>query len=462
MNVSFKKNVLSAFGAQGVFLASKFVTVLILPRFLPVGEYAYWQLFLFYASYAEYAHIGIIDGVYLRCGGQRRGEVDKAMVCSALVSMLCVVIGVATLVAAYGLLFEEDQGRRSVLLAVAIYAIVFSVYSFISRLLQSVNETRLSSRSVVVAQGCFIVSLVMLLFLRVDDSFAYVVCYVACYAIALAFLLWVARDLLQGFGFRRELMPKYLSSILPSGFVLMSAGFFGVLIIGSARWIVDAFWGLEVFTYVSFAITMINFFMSFVYQAGMVLFPALRGVGESRARGIYSKALVGASLLFPFLYLAYYPLAWLINLWLPQYFVSTIFLIYLMPLCLFDGKMNLLFATYLKVFNKERSLLVLNVLAVALSVCLGLLSVCANCLEAVFVAIDIAVVARSIGAQIYISRSMGFPCGAKGTVVELIFSIVFVAVNVGFPSQMAFVWTAVFCMLLFLVRRNDLRSCVGD
>ena len=60
MNVSFKKNVLSAFGAQGVFLASKFVTVLILPRFLPVGEYAYWQLFLFYASYAEYAHIGII------------------------------------------------------------------------------------------------------------------------------------------------------------------------------------------------------------------------------------------------------------------------------------------------------------------------------------------------------------------------------------------------------------------
>ena len=42
---------------------------LIVPKFLGVTEYSYWQLYVFYASYVGFFQLGWIDGIYLKIGG---------------------------------------------------------------------------------------------------------------------------------------------------------------------------------------------------------------------------------------------------------------------------------------------------------------------------------------------------------------------------------------------------------
>lgn len=55
--------------------------------------------------------------------------------------------------------------------------------------------------------------------------------------------------------------------------------------------------------------------------------------------------------------LVYMPLYYVLNLWLPQYKESLVYLIFLLPLCVYEGKMNLLCTTYFKVLRLEKNYL---------------------------------------------------------------------------------------------------------
>ena len=58
-------DIIVAFLAQALSIASSVATTLILPKFLGIESFGYWQLFLFYVSYIGFFHLGINDGVYL-------------------------------------------------------------------------------------------------------------------------------------------------------------------------------------------------------------------------------------------------------------------------------------------------------------------------------------------------------------------------------------------------------------
>lgn len=53
------------------------LVILILPKLIGVEEYGYWQLYLFYTSYVGFAHLGWIDGIYLKYGGEEYERLDK-------------------------------------------------------------------------------------------------------------------------------------------------------------------------------------------------------------------------------------------------------------------------------------------------------------------------------------------------------------------------------------------------
>ena len=50
----FSGNLAYAIVAQGVGLLSSILASLVLPKFLGVDDYAYWQLFLLYSSYSGF------------------------------------------------------------------------------------------------------------------------------------------------------------------------------------------------------------------------------------------------------------------------------------------------------------------------------------------------------------------------------------------------------------------------
>ena len=55
--------------AQAVALASAAALGFLVPHFLTVEGFGYWQIYVLYSSFVGFLSMGFIDGVYLRFGG---------------------------------------------------------------------------------------------------------------------------------------------------------------------------------------------------------------------------------------------------------------------------------------------------------------------------------------------------------------------------------------------------------
>ena len=121
------------------------LVVLILPKIMGVEEYGYWQLYIFYLSYAGFVHLGWVDGIYLRYGGLEYDDLDKEKFFSQFLMLLIYLTGIGIL---FFLGFEDGVephldffGSFADELAVALKAdfVDFAVKLF--ALLQRVFET---------------------------------------------------------------------------------------------------------------------------------------------------------------------------------------------------------------------------------------------------------------------------------------------------------------------------------
>ena len=112
-------------------------------------------------------------------------------------------------------------------------------------------------------------------------------------------------------------------------------------------------------------------------------------------------------LFLPVIFVLYLPVKVIIELWLPQYHESVRYLAILLPLCTFDGKMQMLCNTYLKVLRKEKVLMQFNIFSFFVS--LIMTCFCGHILNSmvlVVLAMVISIAIRSILAEEYLAKQM--------------------------------------------------------
>lgn len=382
-------DMLTAFGAQGVSFLCSCITTLLVPKLLGVEEFAYWQLFVFYASYVSFFQLGLNDGVYLQHGGESRGEIDKPMLGSEFRVGIGYQLVAFLMIGAYGLFFEEDEGRAFVMAAAAIYLVISNATFYLSYIFQAINETKISSYSTMVNRGFFLIALLVCLLARVQDFYAYVVLFIFAQTLSLLYCVWKGKDFVFAKPVAVRVAVRETCRSMRIGIVLTVANVMGMLIMGIARLVVDSVWGLDAFGEISLSLSIVNFALAFISQAAMVLFPALRSVEGRQERGYYCRLRDGLSAILPLALLTYAPLRWPIGLWLPQYYDSLFYLAFLFPVCLFEIQSNLTVATFLKVRCEPKALLYVNVAAFMFT-CI------AQVLAVLFVGNPIAVVLASL------------------------------------------------------------------
>lgn len=360
----FIKDVSVAFLAQGVALLVSVLTTLLAPKVLGVEGYGYWQLFLFYGTYVGVFQIGVIDGVYLICGGNTRDEIDKEKVSFSFKFVVVSQVVVACVISFAIAPFVGDANRCFVVAAIGLYTLLSNLVNYFCYLFQAMNETRRSSLISLIDRGCFLVSLIMLLLFCGDNFQPFIITCLASRAIALVVCIALGRDVCFVKCADRGKGRDFLISAIKVGIVLMLANSASQFVIGFVRAIVDEHWGIEVFSVVSLSFSLTSFVMTFVSQVGMVLFPALRRASKEGLNRFYHTAKNGLSLVLPFVYVLYCPLALFIEVWLPSYAASIGYLAILMPVCVFDAQMNICGTTVLKVMRRGRQLLLVNVVAI--------------------------------------------------------------------------------------------------
>lgn len=452
-------NLLYAFAAQGISLLLSVLMSLLVPKMLgEVTEFGYWQLFLFYSGYVGFFHFGLNDGIYLRFGGQEYHDLDHAALGTQLWLSVIVQTIIAGVIALVGIVLSHDQGRTVVFITTAVSLVIINASNYLGIIFQMSNITKWYSISVMIDKAFFIVFVAAMLLLRTRHFEPFVYGYLASKFIGLLYCVVKGKAVVFSKLTSLRLGLYELTDNISVGIHLMLSNIASMLIVGTGRLLIDRLWGLSTFGKVSFALSLASFFLLFISQIGMVLFPALRQVDDQRLKRIYQAGRVGIGVMLAAVFLAYLPMQWLLGIWLPQYRESLHYLALLLPLCTFDGKMQMLYNTYLKVLRKERVLLLINVLTFILS---GILCVLGgyviHSVYAIIIAMVVSVGFRSVIAEIYLTREMQLPMGSavKNLICECSLSLVFVLCTWLLGSMWGFlVYGTVYAVYLLFIRKD--------
>lgn len=425
--LQFIKNLMVAFLAQGISLLISVFMSFVVPKFLGVTEYSYWQLFIFYSGYVGFFHFGLNDGIYLREGGKKYSELNFSLIGTQywLSILLESVFSGFIILGAFFLL--DNSNRRVILIVTAIYLLVSNATLFLGYIFQAVNETKLYSLSVIIDRVFVLISLCLLLILKVRVFEPFIYAYLLSKCIALLFCMIQGKKIVfaKFCGMKTALCEMWKN--ISVGIKLTIANIMSMLILGCGRIVIDNVWGVETFGKFSFSLSLTNFFLTFIAQVSMVLFPALRQVTEEKLKEIYTITRQALGVFMPVVFVLYVPISKLVGMWLPQYTESLRYLILLLPLCLFDGKMQLLCNTYFKVLRREKLLLNNNILAFVVS---GVLSILGGYVfhNVYFIIISIvaAIMLRSIISEIYLSRILHVKAG-KCLIQEVLMSVIFMS-----------------------------------
>lgn len=432
---NLKRNIFFAFGAQGLQLLRSVLVSLLIPKVLGIEEFGFWQLFIFYTQYSGFLHLGLLDGIYLREGGKHYKELNFR---SLGVQLRIFLIWQFTIIIPFIILGlnSSDINRTIIIISSCIYAIINNTFVFFQYVLQAVNEIKKTSEKKGLVSILFILSVFALLLFQTTHFAPYVLCYIMCHLTGMLLLMLNAKEILTNIF--QKITPAIKSEIsynFQHGFILMTSSIMGMLILGFGRFIVDLKWGIKEFAMISFAFMFVNFFLMFVNQVSIVLFPELKRWEKSKIKYFFSVNRQKLSFILPLLLLGYYAIKILIEIWLPKYHESIQYLVFLLPLCVFDVKMNLLCNTLFKVTNKIRHLMTCNIFALLVSILLVTISVyVCNSMIMVVISMLSAIIVRSIVAEFLLIKILDTPLNIKEMITELALVGIFIACNTYFNT----------------------------
>lgn len=454
------KNLLYAFGAQAMSLLLSIVMSLLVPKMLGVEQYSYWQLFLFYSSYVGFLQFGMIDGIYLRLGGKKYEDLDYAIIGSQLKVMVLAQVILAVTVVIFCAFFMANGQRTFVLICTAIYMIIFNIAGFMGYIFQLVNQTKIYSITVIIDKAIFLFLVILLLFCKADSFKIFVIIYIITKICAMGYSLYNGREIVFSELCKSKIIFREIWTNICVGINLTVSNISSMLVLGIGRFIIDKKWGIMAFGKFAFAISLTNFFLTFISQVSMVLFPALRQSDDKQLKKFYVFASNTLGLFSPMIFLAYLPLKTILGVWLPQYQESLKYLGLLLPLCTFDGKMNMLCNTYFKVLRKEKLLLVINVATMLISIILSLIGgFVFNNIYVIIVFTVVSIAFRSVIAEICLAKLMDTKI-AFNLLQEVLIAIVFMLSVWYMKPLFAFLVLISIYILYILLNKNRVNETV--
>ncbi|MFD0898341.1 MATE family efflux transporter [Loigolactobacillus binensis] len=443
-----------------ISLAISALVVLIIPKFIGVKAYGYWQLYIFYTTYVGVLHFGWLDGIYLRFGGARYTELDKKLFFSQFIEIMLMQLIIAGLIIGYSF-FVGDGNRSYILIMTAFATVLINLRQFCLYILQDTGRIQEYAVMSIIGRIFYFVLVILLLVLRVRNFKYFIFADIMGRTLSMCYAFYTCKEIIfQSISnFYWSLNEAWINFSV--GVKLLIANFAGSLIIGIVRYGIQAFWGVKIFGKISLTLNISNLLMTFISAISLVLYPVLRRMNKERLKSVYLGI---RELLICILFvglLVYYPISLLLPMWLPKYKDSLVYMSLLFPMCIYSGKFSLLVSTFMKTFRFERDLLKVNLVSVACSFVVTLLNVflLKNLPILMFSIIFILWIQSSLGEYV-LSRKLQLRTAHKiwsETVVVLVFMIS----NWFFGFQIGLtIYLLVLCAYL-LINRNNLKRGIS-
>ncbi|MGL6199634.1 MAG: hypothetical protein ACRC3H_11945 [Lachnospiraceae bacterium] len=452
------KNFIYAFGSQLVSLSATLVITLIAPALIGVKQFAYWQLFLTYVTYVNISRFGLNDGLYLRLGGKKYEELDYKLLSHERQVFIGFQIAAAISIMIVITIMDLNSDRTFVLIACCVCIIIINANGFLIYILQAVNLTRIYSVSLILQNLTWFIAVGIIVLLRVYSYKVIIIMYILGHICAGVYLMCNAREIVRHKYVIFKVLLKDIKENIGCGIKLMIATYAGSFIIASVQMIVDAYWGVEVFGYFSFSLTLANVFLTFVNQVSIVIFPALRRIKPEHQNKVYFSLRTALSFILPLVMLGYLPITIFVQYCLPQYTRSLGFLPMFLPICTFDGKMQMMCSSFFKSMRKETTLLRINLITLGGSIVMALLgSFIVKNIYFVSIGILIVVALRSIVSELILAKAMNTNIYPE-LLQEILIVVLFVIGSFLLPSAAMFFLYLFIYLIYLLANKNRVKA----
>lgn len=399
-----KKNVVLTVSAQLVSFFVSAVLNLILPKYVSEMDYSNWQTFLLYLGYVPIFHFGFLDGLMLRYSQYDYQNLNKPLV----QSQFRLFLGAEVFFALIGFALSfciENETYRQIVRFISLGIITMNVYAYVSHLFQMTN--RISKYVIFVMMMRIVLGVGIVVALLCGVGSFYNLCFVYFVSCILTIFWGVSqnKEMFWGKGKLADGTIAELKSNVSSGIMLLIANLSSIFFVGGAKMVVQ--WRYEplLFGRIAFSFNLVNLFLSFVTAASIAIFPSLKRVDSEHLPDFYVRIRHSMTpLLFVFLAL-YFPGYYVLKFWLPNYADSLVYLGVLMPMIIYESRVTLLTNNYLKTYRKERMMLVVNLVSVAVAFVLFLVSAyMLNSLFILLASLVVVCIVRSIVSEIVVMR----------------------------------------------------------
>lgn len=405
MNKTIVKNISYTFVANALSVAVAALVTFIVPKFIGVNSYGLFQLYIFYSSYIGFLHFGWADGFYLRYGGDYYDQLNKSKVSGQLWGMVIVEMLFTVLIMIIGLMIVPDQDKGIVVTLAASIIVIVLPRTLLQYVLQCTNRIKEYSITVVVERLVYFLLVMACIAASTQFFYHYIMADVIGKIVALIVTCYYCKDAVFCSPEPLKMIVEEAAINISVGIKLMLSNIASMLIIGIVRYAIEVHWDVGTFGKISLTLSVSNMLLVMINAIALVMYPALRRTDADRYAEIYMK--MRSMLMAPILGLMiiYYPLQMILSAWLPAYSDSLAYMAILFPICVFESKNSMLMVTFFKTMRKEKVLLIINSVTVALSLFLTFISVSVlDNLDMAVLTIVILVACRNAISEIIISR----------------------------------------------------------
>lgn len=459
---TFIKNFSYSLSSNLVALLISAIVILIVPKLIGVEDYGYWQLYLFYSAYVGFLHFGWNDGIYLRYGGKEYKELNKELFFSQFWMLFISQIVIGAIIISLSNFFNTDVEKLFIINMTVLCMLIMNSRYMLTYILEGTNRIKEYAQIIMIEKILYCCLIILFLAIGIREYKLLIIADIIGKLLALAFAVYLCKDIvfnkISAFYFNITETAQNISV----GIKLMVANIASMFIIGIVRLGIERNWDISTFGKVSLTLSISSLLMLLINAVGIIMFPVLRRTDPQKLPEIY--LIVRTFLMIPLLGLLiiYFPLKVTLIAWLPEYEESLIYMALIFPMCVYEGKITLLINTYLKTLRKEKTILVVNVMSMALSIFLTLLfTVVFQNLFLAILSIVILLAFRCIVAEILLAKILNISV-RKDIVLEIIMTIVFILTG-WFMTWFigVVVYSISYAVYLFIMRKDIKLSIIG-
>ncbi|MFM5829661.1 hypothetical protein ACET54_04470 [Aeromonas veronii] len=379
----------------------------IIPLYLGLAEFGYWQIYVLYLGLLGILSLGYIDGVYLNYGGLTERELPFRKLRSA--GVIYLVFSVLFIVLLY--LFIDhtvlDESKRITLLYLLPNIVLVGVTSYYLIVFQITDQIYKYSRYLIIDKIFFILSLPLLIVTEQLSFQSLILLDIISRCMLL--LLLVLKYNHYIFGNRDDLKVGLIFFVknIGDGSKLLLANMASMILLVLGRLYVESNFSITEFSVYAFGISVTNILLMAVGSVSVVLYPTLKNMSHSECLIFFSKSNNLINAFFVLALLFYFPAYFIVDNYMLEYVGVLPYLSLLFIICLLQCKMQVLLNTYYKVLRQERRMLIDNINTIIIAcVLLYFVDILYDSIYAVVFSLTIAMLGRTIFSEIHLRKCL--------------------------------------------------------